>query len=128
MRRGVSCGIKGVRNMEDCVFCKIAAGTIPCRKVYEDDLVLAFEDIQPMAPVHIIIIPRRHIATLMDADAEGMADLQAMMAAAREVARSKKVDQKGFRVVINCKEEGGQVVFHLHMHLLGGRKLRDNLA
>ena len=117
-----------VRNMEECVFCKIAAGTIPCRKVHEDDRVLAFEDIQPMAPVHIIIIPRRHIATLMDADAEGMADLQAMISAAREVARLKKVDQKGFRVVINCNEEGGQVVFHLHMHLLGGRKLRDSLA
>ncbi len=114
--------------MEECVFCKIAAGTIPCRKVYEDDRVLSFEDIQPMAPVHIIIIPRRHIATLMDADAEGMADLQAMISAAREVARLKKVDQKGFRVVINCNEEGGQVVFHLHMHLLGGRKLRDSLA
>ncbi len=114
--------------MEECVFCKIAAGTITCRKVHEDDRVLAFEDIQPMAPVHIIIIPRRHIATLMDADAEGMADLQAMISAAREVARLKKVDQKGFRVVINCNEEGGQVVFHLHMHLLGGRKLRDSLA
>jgi len=120
--------MKGVRNMEECVFCKIAAGTIPCRKVYEDDRVLAFEDIQPMAPVHIIIIPRRHIATLMDADAEGMVDLQAMISAAREVSRLKKVDQKGFRVVINCNEEGGQVVFHLHMHLLGGRKLRDSLA
>ena len=114
--------------MEDCIFCKIAAGEIPCRKVYEDDKVLAFEDIHPMAPVHVIIIPKRHIATLMDVDAEGMADLQAMMAAAQEVARLKKVDQRGFRVVINCNEEGGQVVFHLHMHLLGGRKLKDDLA
>ena len=114
--------------MEECVFCKIAAGTIPCRKVLENDRVLAFEDIHPMAPVHVIIIPRRHIATLMDADAEGMVDLQAMISAAREVSRLKKVDQKGFRVVINCNEEGGQVVFHLHMHLLGGRKLQDNLA
>ena len=114
--------------MEECVFCRIAAGEISCRKVYEDDSVLAFDDIQPMAPVHIVIIPKRHIATLMDADAGGMADLQAMMSAACEVARLKKVDQKGFRAVINCNEEGGQVVFHLHMHLLGGRKLRDNLA
>jgi histidine triad (HIT) family protein len=115
--------MKEVR-MEECIFCRIAAGTIPCRKVYEDERVLAFEDIQPMAPVHIVIIPRRHIATLMDVDSDGMADLQAMMAAARAVARLKEIDRKGFRVVINCNEEGGQV----HMHLLGGRKLRDGLA
>ncbi|OHE23405.1 MAG: histidine triad nucleotide-binding protein [Syntrophobacterales bacterium RBG_19FT_COMBO_59_10] len=114
--------------MEGCIFCKIAAGEIPSRKVYETQSVLAFEDIHPMAPVHAIIIPKRHVATLMDADAEGMADVQAMMAAAREVARIKKVDQRGFRVVINCNEEGGQVVFHLHMHLLGGLKLHDGLA
>ncbi|MBU1964535.1 MAG: histidine triad nucleotide-binding protein [Proteobacteria bacterium] len=114
--------------MEECIFCKIAAGTIPCRKVYEDERVLAFEDIQPMAPTHIILIPKRHIATLMDADEEGMADLQAMMAAARAVARLKEVDARGFRLVINCNEEGGQVVFHLHMHLLGGQKLRCGLA
>ena len=114
--------------MEECIFCKIAAGTIPCRKVYEDNRVLAFEDIHPMAPIHIIIIPKRHIETLMDVDSEGMADLQSMMSAAQEIARLQKVDQKGFRVVINCNEEGGQVVFHLHMHFLGGLKLRDNLA
>ena len=114
--------------MEDCIFCKIAAGVIPCRKVYEDEKVLAFEDIHPMAPVHIIIIPKRHVATLMDVDAEGMVDLQAMMSAAQEAARVKKVDQKGFRVVINCNREGGQVVFHLHMHLLGGLRLKDGLA
>ena len=114
--------------MEECIFCRIAAGTIPCRKVYEDERILAFEDIKPMAPVHIIIISRRHIDTLMDVDPEGTEDLNAMMSAARVVARMKGVDRKGFRVVINCNEEGGQVVFHLHMHLLGGRKLRDDLA
>ena len=114
--------------MEECIFCKIAAGTIPSRRVFEDERVLAFEDIQPMAPVHIVIIPRRHIPTLMDADAEGLADIQAMMSAARVVARLKGVDGKGFRLVINCNEEGGQVIFHLHMHLLGGQKLRDGLA
>ena len=114
--------------MEDCIFCKIVAGTIPCRKVYEDDRVLAFDDIHPMAPVHVIIIPKRHVATLMDVDAERMADLQAVMAASQEVARLKDVDQRGFRVVINCNKEGGQIVFHLHMHLLGGLKLKDGLA
>jgi len=114
--------------MEECIFCKIAAGTIPSTKVYENERVLAFKDIHPMAPVHVIIIPKRHVATLMDVDVAGMVDLQTMMAAAQEVARLKKVDQRGFRVVINCNKEGGQVVFHLHMHLLGGFKLRDGLA
>lgn len=114
--------------MEGCIFCKIAAGEIPSRKVYETPSVLAFDDIHPMAPVHVIIIPKRHIATLMDVDAEEMADVQAMMAAAQEVAQIKKVDQPGFRVVINCNKEGGQVVFHLHMHLLGGLKLKNGLA
>ncbi len=114
--------------MEECIFCKIVAGTIPSRKVYEDERVLAFDDIHPMAPVHVIIIPKRHWATLMDVDSAGMADLQAMMAAGQEVARLKKVDQRGFRVVINCNKEGGQVVWHLHMHLLGGLRLKDGLA
>ncbi|MCE5263002.1 MAG: histidine triad nucleotide-binding protein [Deltaproteobacteria bacterium] len=114
--------------MEQCIFCRIVAGGIPAAKVYEDEKVLAFEDIHPMAPVHVIIIPKRHIATLMDVDAEGAEDLKAMMSAAQAVARLKGVDQKGFRVVINCNEEGGQVVFHLHMHLLGGRRLRDDLT
>jgi histidine triad (HIT) family protein len=113
--------------MEDCIFCKIAAGEIPCRKVYEDASVLAFEDLHPMAPVHVLIIPKAHVATLMDVDQEQMADVAAMMNAARQVARSKGVDQSGFRLVINCNREGGQVIFHLHMHLLGGQKLRDAL-
>jgi histidine triad (HIT) family protein len=114
--------------MEECIFCKIVAGKIPSRKVYENERVLAFDDIHPMAPIHVIIIPKHHVATLMDVDSPGMDDLPAMMAAAQEVARIKEVDQRGFRVVINCNKEGGQVVFHLHMHLLGGLKLRDGLA
>jgi histidine triad (HIT) family protein len=81
-----------------------------------------------MAPIHVIIIPKKHVATLMDVDLGEMADIQAMMSAAQEVARVKKVDQKGFRIVINCNREGGQVVFHLHMHLLGGLRLKDGLA
>ena len=108
--------------MEDCIFCKIAAGTIPSAKVYENGRALAFEDIHPMAPIHVIIIPKRHVATFMDVDAREWWISRPMMAAAQEVARMKKVDQPGFRVVINCNKEGGQVVFHLHMHLLGGLK------
>lgn len=114
--------------MDDCIFCKIVAGSIPSRKVYEDGQVLAFEDIHPMAPVHVVIIPKRHVATLMDVDSGGMADIQGMISAAQEVARLKGVDQRGFRVVINCNKEGGQVVFHLHMHLLAGLRLKDGLA
>ena len=113
--------------MEECIFCKIVRGEVPAALVYEDERVLAFDDIQPMAPVHVVIIPKKHIATFMDVEEGQTADLQAMMEAAKKVAKLKKVDEKGFRLVINCNEEGGQVVFHLHMHLLGGQKLRDGL-
>ena len=113
--------------MEGCIFCRIAAGEIPCRKVYEDDAILAFEDIQPMAPVHVLIIPKAHIGTFMDVGEERMADLAAMMKAAQKVSVVKGVEASGFRLVINCNREGGQVVMHLHMHLLGGQQLRDAL-
>ncbi|MCX5844945.1 MAG: histidine triad nucleotide-binding protein [Deltaproteobacteria bacterium] len=114
--------------MEDCLFCKIVNGTIPSSKVYEDGEVVAFDDIHPMAPVHVIVIPKKHIPTLLDVTAENMNAVNAMVAAAREVARIKGIDKRGFRTVINCNEEGGQVIFHLHMHVLGGKKLKDGLA
>lgn len=109
--------------MDDCIFCRIISGEIPSTKVYEDGDVLAFEDIHPLAPVHVIVIPKAHIPTLMDVTAKDMAILGAMMNAAKEIARIKGVDQRGFRTIINCNQEGGQVVFHLHMHVLGGKKL-----
>lgn len=114
--------------MEDCIFCKIVSGAIPSRKVYENEAVLAFEDINPVAPVHVVVIPKQHIPTLLDVTLGNMDSLQAMMVAAQEVARLKGVDKKGFRVIINCNEEGGQVVFHLHLHILGGRKLPVRMA
>jgi len=114
--------------MPDCIFCKIVKGDIPCTKVYEDDKILAFDDINPMAPVHVVIIPKKHIATLLDVDAPNIAIVGDLLLAAQKVARIKGVAEKGFRVVINCNAEGGQVVFHLHMHVLGGRKLRDELG
>jgi histidine triad (HIT) family protein len=114
--------------MEGCIFCKIVNGTIPSSKVYEDAEVVAFDDIHPMAPVHVIVIPKKHIPTLLDVTAENMNAVNAMVAAAREVARIKGIDERGFRTVINCNEEGGQVIFHLHMHVLGGKKLKDGLA
>jgi len=114
--------------MSDCIFCKIARGEIPCAKVWETDSVLAFDDIQPMAPVHVIIIPKKHISTLMDVDIEKSKTIAELMLAAQKVAGIKGIAEKGFREVINCNAEGGQVVFHLHMHILGGRKLKDELG
>ena len=114
--------------MEDCIFCKIATGTIPSKKVYEDAEVLAFDDIHPMAPVHVIIIPKKHIPTMLDVTKTDMNSIGSMFIAAQEVARIKGINERGFRVVINCNEEGGQVIFHLHMHVLGGEKLKEGLA
>ncbi|HEU19971.1 MAG TPA: histidine triad nucleotide-binding protein [Deltaproteobacteria bacterium] len=113
---------------ENCIFCKIISGEIPSRRVYENDRVLAFDDINPMAPVHVIIIPKQHIPTLLDMTPENIDIMGDIISAVREVSRIKGVDQKGFRTVINCNEEGGQVIFHLHLHLLGGTKLRDDLG
>jgi histidine triad (HIT) family protein len=114
--------------MSDCIFCKIVRGEIPCSRVYEDDKILAFDDIQPMAPMHVVIIPKNHISTLMEVDTEKSDIMNNLIAAAQKIARIKGVDVRGFRTAINCNVEGGQVVFHLHMHVLGGRKLDDKLG
>ena len=109
--------------MSDCIFCKIAAGEIPADLVYEDDHLVAFNDITPQAPTHILVIPRKHVATLLDTTPESAALLGRMQQAAVEIARQQGLDQRGFRLVTNCLEEAGQSVFHLHTHLLGGRRL-----
>ena len=114
--------------MENCLFCEIVSGAIPSAKVYENDHVLAFDDIHPMAPVHVIAVPKRHIPTLMDIGTGDADVIAAMIAAAQEIARIKGVAERGFRTVINCDAEGGQVIFHLHMHVIGGRNLADNLG
>ncbi len=114
--------------MEDCIFCKIANGTIPSKKVYEDTEVVAFDDVHPMAPIHVIIIPKKHIPTMLDVTTADMISISSMFTAVQEVARIKGINERGFRVVINCNKEGGQVIFHLHMHVLGGKKLKDGLA
>lgn len=113
--------------MGDCIFCKIVNGEIPCSKVYETENVIAFDDINPMAPVHVIIIPKEHIPTLLDVTSVKMDVLEAMVSAAQQVAKIKGIDETGFRTVINCNKEGGQIIFHLHMHVLGGEKLKDEL-
>jgi len=109
--------------VESCVFCKIIKGDIPCNKVYEDDLVFAFDDIHPMAPVHFLVVPKIHIPTLMDMLPEHANILLALCKAVQMIARNKDVAETGFRTVINCGDEGGQIVPHLHIHILGGQSL-----
>jgi histidine triad (HIT) family protein len=105
--------------MSDCIFCKIVRGEIPCRKVFEDDEVLAFHDIHPVAPVHFMLIPKLHLASLMEADGQHAELLGKMMVLAPKLAREQGLD-RGFRTVINTGAGGGQEVFHLHMHIIGG--------
>jgi histidine triad (HIT) family protein len=114
--------------MKDCIFCKIVEGTIPCSKVYENENVLAFDDIHPMAPVHVVVIPKTHIPTLLELETESGNVRGDLVRAIHEVVKVKGIAQNGFRVVINCNEEGGQVIFHLHAHVLGGKRLKDELA
>jgi len=108
--------------MSTCIFCKIATREIPAKVVYEDDRVLAFEDTNPKAPVHVLIIPRRHIASLND-PVDDPALLGHLLAVGGQVAKEMKVDETGFRIVINTNADAGQTVFHLHVHVLGGRVL-----
>jgi len=109
----------------DCVFCKIIAGEIPSAKVYEDDLVYAFRDIAPQAPQHILVVPRAHVASALHVTEENSHLAAACFAAISKIAREQGLE--GFRVITNCGEEGGQTVFHLHFHLLGGKRLGANL-
>jgi len=107
----------------DCLFCKIAAKQIPSKVVYEDDEVFAFEDIGPQAPTHVLIIPRRHFASLNEATPEDQAVLGKLQLVAADLARKLKL-AGGYRTVVNTGEGAGQSVFHLHLHLLGGRSFR----
>mgnify|MGYP001444973954 CR=1 FL=1 len=109
--------------MSDCLFCKIAEGTIPSRKVYEDDRVVAFHDIQPQAPVHLLVIPRKHIASLNEASPEDAATLGHALLTAQRIAKEAGLEESGYRVVNNCGGDAGQIVFHIHLHVLGGEKL-----
>jgi histidine triad (HIT) family protein len=106
--------------MSDCVFCRIAAGEIPAARVWEDDEVVAFNDINPSAPVHVLVIPRRHVATLDDAARSDTALMGRMLLAASAVAKQLGVTS-GYRVVMNVNAGAGQAVFHVHLHVLGGR-------
>jgi histidine triad (HIT) family protein len=105
----------------DCLFCKIVAGDIPSSKVFEDDLCYAFNDITPQAPTHILVVPRRHIDSLDKAGGTDKELIGHLMITAASIARDKGFADDGYRVVVNTNSDGGQTVFHLHVHLLGGR-------
>jgi histidine triad (HIT) family protein len=112
----------------DCIFCQIASGKIPGDIVYQDKEILAFRDINPKAPVHILIIPKKHIASLDQLSQSDTALVGRMVAVASRLAKDEGVAEKGYRLAINCGKEGGQLVPHLHLHLLGGRQLSDALG
>lgn len=106
----------------DCIFCKIAAGEIPSQKVYEDDRIVAFRDLDPQAPVHVLLIPKEHIASANDITEDNCGIVGHIYLAASKLAKELQLDN-GYRIVNNCGEDGGQTVQHLHFHLLGGRSM-----
>jgi histidine triad (HIT) family protein len=109
--------------MNDCLFCKIIDGEIPADMVFQSDAVIAFRDINPQAPTHILVIPRRHISTINDITDDDTQLVGGLFTAAREIAAQEGLVDVGYRVVMNCGEGAGQSVFHIHLHLLGGRAL-----
>jgi histidine triad (HIT) family protein len=106
----------------DCLFCRIVSGEIPANRIYEDELCIGFPDINPQAPTHMLIIPKRHIASAANAVADDNGVLGSLLAAANSIARNEKLS-KGYRIVVNTGDDGGQTVNHLHLHLLGGRRM-----
>lgn len=107
----------------DCIFCKIANKEIPSTVVYEDEDVLAFNDLNPEAPVHILVVPKKHISSLDAASAEDQQLLGKILLSIQKIARQQGIAESGYRVVNNCGEQGGQTVMHLHFHLMGGREM-----
>ena len=107
----------------DCLFCKILAGEIPADLVYESDSAVAFRDINPQAPTHVLVIPRKHISTINDITPEDEAIVGSLYTAAKEIAAADGISDDGYRAVMNCNEGAGQSVFHIHLHVLGGRPM-----
>ena len=106
-----------------CLFCRIVAGEVPAKRVHEDDDLIAFEDINPQAPMHVLVIPREHIPTLNDLEDRSDALVGSMVRRAAAIARDRGYQTAGYRTVFNCNAEAGQTVFHIHLHVLGGRRL-----
>jgi histidine triad (HIT) family protein len=109
--------------MSDCIFCRIINGEIPSKKIFEDEEMLAFHDVNPQAPVHFLVIPKKHIQNIMELGGNDTALLGGLLSKAQELAAAQGCAEKGARFVINCKSDGGQTVDHLHVHVLGGRPL-----
>lgn len=109
--------------MSDCLFCKIIAGTIPSERVYEDEHTIAFKDINPAAPVHYLIVPREHVATVNEASPETAELFGHLFVAAAQIAKKEGLSERGYRLVTNCNRDAGQVVFHVHVHFLAGRPM-----
>jgi len=105
----------------ECIFCKIANHEIPTEAVYEDDDVIAFHDINPQAPIHLLIVPKKHITSIMEVAEEDGPIINKIVKVAQKLAKENNIDKKGFRIVVNTGDDGGQTVKHLHFHLLGGR-------
>lgn len=114
--------------MEDCIFCKIIKGEIPSKKVYEDDEILAFKDIQPAAPIHILVIPKKHIPSLVQIEKEDEILIGKIYTIINKIAKEQGVLDKGYRVIVNCGKDGGQEVGHLHFHLLAGKSLGEKIV
>ena len=112
----------------DCIFCQIVAGKVPSEIIYQDEKVIAFRDINPQAPTHLIIIPKRHIPSLAHLSEEESPLIGQMINIANQLAKREGISESGYRLVMNCGEQGGQLVPHLHLHLLGGKKLSDKLG
>lgn len=110
--------------MKDCLFCNIIKESVPAKIVFENDSVLAFEDIEPQAPVHVLIIPKKHIKSINNIEFEDKEVCGEILLAAKKIAKDLKINDSGYRTIFNTNEDGGQTVFHIHMHLLGGRKLK----
>ena len=111
---------EGVYSLQDCIFCDIVQGKIPATRVFEDDDIVAFDDIAPQAPIHKIIIPKRHIATLNDLTANDKTLIGHMIYTAQYLAKKLEIAEDGYRILMNCNAQGGQTVFHIHLHMLGG--------
>jgi histidine triad (HIT) family protein len=112
----------------DCIFCKIVAGEIPSTQVYRDEQVTAFRDINPAAPVHVLIVPNRHIASVNDLTTEDEPLIGHLFSVAKQIAAEEGIAESGYRLIINTGPDGGQVVFHLHLHLLGGHRMKHPMG
>ena len=114
--------------MEDCVFCKIINGEIPSEKVYEDDKVLAFKDINPAAPIHVLVIPKEHVQNVLEINHENKEMISDIFLAINKIAKQLGIEDDGFRIINNCGKDAGQEVMHLHFHLLAGKQFGEKIV